>query len=320
MKQVKTNPLALLLTTLIFATGLMAQTPKIVSFKGQLLDKDTHAPIRGAIVKYQQGSGDEFSRAVKSDERGQFTIPELGDTYLLRLLIRPEGYPLTAFEALPDGSKTPTVINIRSIEVEQEKLKRAHALETRQYTIQHGSAEAIFELIAPLIQREQSTLSRQLSALTVKATWDNMVKIDEIIAQYDVPKKQILMEVMLIKADGTKTPVPQNLKSVVKQLNTLFKYKGYRMVGQAQGLGAEGAGIRLRCQQNNAYSFDVKSGIKLVGQTIQLQHLSIQVPHLTDISSTINIKNGETVVLGATQGKNESDGALITVVKARIVE
>lgn len=129
---------------------------------------------------------------------------------------------------------------------------------------------------------------------------------------------------MLIVKKENKSAMPKELDSISKQLKNLFRYKNYELLDDASYMSLEdercefliGKG-EYRARINSIDFLDVNGGLiklerfELIGK-IEKDYLSI-------FNTTVNIPNGDTVILGASN-VDASGKALIIAVTAKTME
>ncbi len=171
--------------------------------------------------------------------------------------------------------------------------------------------------------------------MTITATGypDDLAKLDSLIRQFDTPPKQIWLEVKFIRAledENRKAYFSPQIAGIAKKLSSLFRFRQYILVGRANALGLEDEELKLETTSpDTAVSeFKISTVPHYQNGVIRLEDLSIQFwwrPQSfmkspdTSLETTLNLKNGETVILGASQG-SQKRGAIIGVVTAKVVE
>jgi len=137
--------------------------------------------------------------------------------------------------------------------------------------------------------------------------------------------RRVSIRLWLIEASGKEegsTEYPKEIESVVKNLAPLLRFKQYRIIGQAEVIGMEGS--TLVFQSNPARSsdsrFEAAARIGFGNGFIKLPELSVHVqkPLNQMINTSINIPDGEMVILGASRGA-ATEGSLISVISASFV-
>ncbi len=312
----------------LMAVLLMAMTSQAQeangTLTGRVLHYNTEKGIPGILISYRYENEIVTKDAVKTNEKGLFTIPNLTPNRIVLLFINDPSYEQKMIRNIAEmGNNAPVTITLKDRATAEAEYRSQ--LELRQFTLEYKRAEDIYELIEPFLIPEKSKVSQRLNAITVMASPDNMEEIESIILEQDSPPKQVWVEVLLIEASNKETAkggTSEEIKPVVDKLKGLFKYKTYTVIGRAEGMGMENSSLQFGTPDgsDSATLFRVQSGIVLTGQVVQLQQLGIEVvkPLHNQIKTSINIKNGETLILGASRN-DAADNALITVVKAKIL-
>ena len=179
---------------------------------------------------------------------------------------------------------------------------------------------------------------------------DTVAGFEEIIKQLDVApviKKDIETTVYMIVAStqaGNATPLTPDLDPVVKQLKSIFNYKGFRLLesfilrsrdgesGQTNGFlpppETSLAGYKITYDfQYRKVSLDGSDNARVA----HFDHLRLQVkvPFAAatavagmdaSISTDVDVPEGKKVVVGKTSALEGSDGALILVISAKVVD
>jgi hypothetical protein len=132
--------------------------------------------------------------------------------------------------------------------------------------------------------------------------------------------------------------IPTELASTVKQLRTLFAYKGYRLTESFVLRGRDGAGANTSGNipnTNQTYDFRYRSASVTAGspRVVHLDDLSLQVSTPTravdkdnqtiyrrvGIGTNLDAAEGQKVVVGKSNTSG-TDDALILVVTAKVVQ
>jgi hypothetical protein len=193
----------------------------------------------------------------------------------------------------------------------------------------------------------------QLKTLTVVASHDAMVGIEKLIKQFDVPPppvRNIDVAIYLMSAlpAPATTAVPAEMESVVKQLRSMFSYKGYQLIdtqvirvragqgGQASGVVNNGPSVG-GAQTISQIKFGAASIVpdeKGLGIRIDQLRVGLKVPIRvtgpgaapgsvqfidTGIFTDVDIRENQKVVVGKAN-MDGSDRASIVVLAAKVVE
>jgi len=172
-------------------------------------------------------------------------------------------------------------------------------------------------------------------------------------AAEDSVERQIYMEISLIEASGgvgEAEEFPAEIEKVVEKLRGLFKFPRYRIIGRADAVNLLGSHVRfssprpakmdshirqtippradvpqrrvtLPSGQNKAF-FEVSARMANInGDLVSLADLEVNVldPRSYYLKASVNIRDGETLVLGASRG-DTSQEALIVIVTVKLIK
>lgn len=281
-----------------------------VIVSGKVCDAGTNKPIEGArVIIVDEGIGAE------TDKDGNFKLPII-KAKVYSIKVDAEGYIMGWYHdqiLSPGPEKKLTLV-----------LYKRDKLETKSYTTKF---RPIMLEIAGLIKAELSSIGRietgSPNSVTVTDTKDRLKKIDEIVEKYDVPFKQIWLEVNLILASSdekSNNTLPKELDAVSKHLKSLFKYKSYEILDNARIMAYEDKGCYILIGKGDyAVMVDKIDVLNVNGGLIKLQKLILSRNKQDILATTVNIPNGDTVILGASN-VDLGGKALITAVTAKILE
>jgi hypothetical protein len=225
---------------------------------------------------------------------------------------------------------------------------------TKVITIKHGNMSQIFHTVSGLLQGSGVLASNDGEHLILSGNKDTVAGFEEMIKQLDVPpavKKNIETTVYMIVASsqaGSVTPMPAELDPVVRQLKGVFTYKGYRVLDSfvlrsRDGEAGDTSGFVPPLPETNVpasnkiiYQFryhrvtaDGGDGGRVV--RFDALKLAMKVPVVVDgkgainyldlgIATDVDVPEGKKVVVGKTSAVEGSDGALILVISAKVVD
>lgn len=179
---------------------------------------------------------------------------------------------------------------------------------------------------------------------------DTVAAFEEMIKQLDVApivKKDVETTVYMIVAStqaGSATPLTPDLDPVVKQLKGIFNYKGFRLLDSfvlrsRDGEHGDTNGFlppleNLPPGNKISYGFQYQRVILEGADNARVAHfdrlrLNMKVPVATSngtmgvdasISTDVDVPEGKKVVVGKTSALEGSDGALILVISAKVVD
>ncbi len=125
------------------------------------------------------------------------------------------------------------------------------------------------------------------------------------------------------KNGDEKQKYSKDIEKIVKKLKSLFKFEKYQVAGKVDGLGLEGSPVRFESAATLPFlgQIGVQTTIGYADEIIKLNDLSVRTSSKQGniLATTVNIGNGETVILGASGG-DQSQGTLITVITAKVIE
>lgn len=194
------------------------------------------------------------------------------------------------------------------------------ALTVHSFQFKHKEADKAAAIIKTLMSPEGSiSLQPGTNALVITDRAENMKAIAAALAQYDAPPVAVRLSVRLIAASrsgGSK--VPDDLKDVAAKL-AMLRYNSLESLGTATIEGHEGEpGI---VEMESGYRADFRFGEYDASsdsiRVVDFKLSRLQKDQLSQIlKTTLNLKVGQTLILGATRDP-ESQRAVMLVVIAR---
>lgn len=291
--------------------------------KGKVTDINTKKPIAGAdiqLLKWDKGA------LTEANGRYEIKLPleEISENDLILVRVSGKNYNLTQEHIYYKDN--PTIINFA---LKKKENQDSNERITEIYKIRYRDPEEIFQIITPFLNTSKwvkTTVSSKLKTITVKDTKIIHYKIAKVIRQYDVPLKKVWLEVMILRASqngNEKQKYPKNIDKIVKKLQSLFKFEKYQVAGSVDGLGLEGSPVRFESAATLPFlgQIRVHTTIGYADEVIKLNNLSVSTSSKQGniLATTVNIGNGETIILGASRG-DQSQGSLITVITAKVIE
>jgi hypothetical protein len=185
-------------------------------------------------------------------------------------------------------------------------------LDVQTFNLEHRSGYEAAELIDPYVfsDREESPgdMSATMEALTVRETRDNLEKIARVLEEYDQPIPGIRLRFQLIEADSYQEE-DAAIADVVDELRSLFRFQGYRLLGEAMVPIAGGAqGTQQFSQRflgvDNPITVEAAARITSAG-TVRLDPVQLRDTWDELMAATVNITPGQTIVIGGTQVRTQ---------------
>jgi hypothetical protein len=194
-------------------------------------------------------------------------------------------------------------------------------METRTFRVEHLTPTHVSDLIAPYVYTDRDDSPGAMSvvpgAVTVREKEDNLERIARVLEEFDVPPPVLRLHFQLIEANGAAGPVEPGIASVVEELTRLFRFQGYRLLGETLIATGEGsfnqefpnvAGARWSVSVGNVSQ--PQSGV------INLRELTLWSNRNTaPLSTGLTISVGQTVVIGSVAAP-EGAGTVILTVRA----
>lgn len=199
-------------------------------------------------------------------------------------------------------------------------------LDTRTFELEYLDAREASQIIDPYVYGDRPEAPGQVSVtgnlISVRETADNLDKIARVLAEYDRPTPSVRLHFKIIQADGWRT-TDTAIADVEAALRKLFRFQGYRLVAEALIGGVEGSrlaqavageggpyAIRARIEDVRASG---DSGTVRIGVALFLQNAG------DVIETTVNLRAGQTAVLGNAQA-DPTKPTLILTVRPELVE
>ena len=197
------------------------------------------------------------------------------------------------------------------------------SLAVHSYHFRFRDADKAAAMIKSLISSEGSmSIQPGSNSLIVTDRPENLKSIDAALQQFDKPAQNFRLYVRVIsagKVEPSQARISEELKDIAPKL-ALLRYNSYESLGHADISGAEGdpAGVELQ----NGYRADFKFGeFDPSADTLQVSDFRLsrqQGDQLTPLlKTTLNLKLGNTVIMGASRAPQSQRAVMIVVVARR---
>jgi len=162
--------------------------------------------------------------------------------------------------------------------------------------------------------------------ITVRETRDNLDKISRVLDDFDQPIPGIRLYFQLIEADSFEDEDPA-IADVVQELRSLFRFEGYRLLGEAMVPMAGGSQERQAFSQrflgvDNPITVEAEARVLRSG-VVRLDPVQLRDSWSQLMATSVNVTPGQTIVIGGTQARTElvsgsptSETVLILTVRA----
>jgi hypothetical protein len=196
------------------------------------------------------------------------------------------------------------------------------SLTVRTFQFKHKQADRAAAVIKPLMSAEGSmSIQPTANALVVTELPENLKKIAAAIAQFDAPAQTLHLTIRLVSAGrGTadEAHVDPVLSDVASKL-ALLRYNVLESIGSAKVSGKEGEPGLVDL---NGYRADFKFGeYDPASDSVKLGEFRLarldgdQLAPM--LRTTLNLKIGQTVIIGATRDPNSARALMIVVTAQR---
>lgn len=188
-------------------------------------------------------------------------------------------------------------------------------LDVQTFNLEYRSGYEASELISPYVfgDREGAPgdMSATVDAITVRETRDNLDKIGRVLAEFDRPIPGVRLYFQLIEADSFQEEDPA-IADVVDELRSLFRFDGYRLLGEATVPVAGGTMDRQSFSQrflgvDNPITVEAAARVMATG-TVRLDPVQLRDTWDELLTTSVNLTPGQTIVIGGTQARTRLEG------------
>lgn len=202
-------------------------------------------------------------------------------------------------------------------------------LDTRTFELMYMDDDVAADLVAPYIYFDREVGSGTMTVtegkLTVRETTENLERIAGVLAEFDKQKPSVQLRFQLIEANGFASVDPE-ISEVENALRDVFRFEGYRLLGEALVNGIEGSWLRQDVPSDDGEVFHLQTGITDVrtdseGGSVGLQ-VELQAWGDALLATSLRVRAGQTAVLGsAALRTGETQGrTLILAVRPELME
>jgi len=200
---------------------------------------------------------------------------------------------------------------------------------TQVFELRYADPDQIRETLG--LFNAQVTAVEALGLLTVRAPENVMPAIEEVIGRLDVPRRNVELTVHVLGADlpaDSPKPMPEELESIVAELEDLFSYQDFQLVETLVVRGVDGHRIQSTgnvpsiVEGTEYASYQLLSTLQVrTDEVLGLQDMEFSVYSRSGIGTSINtsleIPAGRHVVVGrGTFGTS----AIVLVMNVRFVD
>lgn len=198
-------------------------------------------------------------------------------------------------------------------------------LAARTFQFKFKDANRVASMIRPLLSSDGS-VSIQANSLAVTDSPENLGRIADLIAQYDAPAREFVLDVKLVSASRSANPgaVPPELRDIAGKLSGVLRFNDFQKLGEMRIRGSEGDPALVELAGGFRADFQIGEFDPL-SQSVRISEFKLfRVPaaggELQQLLKTaVNLRVGQTVVLGASR-LPDSQRALMLVMLAEPVK
>jgi type II secretory pathway component GspD/PulD (secretin) len=195
-------------------------------------------------------------------------------------------------------------------------------LDTRTFQLKYLTVDDAWGMLQPYVYTDRPDAPGQISGnrttLTIRETPDNLDRITRVLEEFDVPRPHVQLRFQVIEADGA-ARTDTAIADVEAQLRKLFRFAGYRLLATAVVGGQEGSAIEqeIPSDHDSGQTFGVNVDIQSVRVNPAPGYIQLRVAFRTSqgtvLTTSVNARNGQTVVLGNAQSAGEHSTLILTV-------
>lgn len=199
-------------------------------------------------------------------------------------------------------------------------------LETRTIVLEHLSGLEAIELVSPYVYGERQsrdggpgTISATTNALTVRETPENLDRIERTLVAMDEPRPDVRLRFQLVEADGW-TERDARIARVEEELRRIFQFGGYRLAAETVVTAAEGSEVSQTLAVGDQ-RFELSARVRRRGrETVRLDDVSLRSFEGEHLRTTVNVRPGQTIVLGSSPRSDDRPTLLLAVTAERTGE
>jgi len=198
---------------------------------------------------------------------------------------------------------------------------------TKAFTVKFKKVDEVASLINGMLSEKGAiTLQPRLRTLVVQDYSSNLRNIEMAIADYDKapPSVEISVKLVLAQKNAQDTSVSNEIKTMAK-IGEVLRFNHYSVLDTGVVQSEEGRTTILTLASDYQLEFTTDV-IQENGGTIRLKNFQLKKrkkeihgkeSFVTLLSVTINLRNAETLVLGASRFE-ESDHALLIILLGKV--
>jgi hypothetical protein len=193
---------------------------------------------------------------------------------------------------------------------------QAPDLDIETFNLAHRSGHEAAEIIHPYVFQDREgapgTMSATQDAISVRETRDNLDKIARVIQEFDQPQQELRLRFQLIEADSFEDEDPE-IATIAGELRGLFRFEGYRLLGEALVTVADEGSFRQRfLGPDEEFLVDASAELRAPG-TVRLHQVTLWGEGNPMMETTVNASMGQTLVIGGTRARVSGRSFILSV-------
>ena len=194
-------------------------------------------------------------------------------------------------------------------------------LDVQTFNLDHRTGYEAAQLIEPYVfgDRAQSpgAMSATTDAITVRETRDNLEKIARVLDEFDKPLPGVRLRFQLIEADSFQDEDPA-IADVVEELRDLFRFEGYRLMGEAVVAVGGGEGsfqqpfFGVGTELSEEYMVQGVADFRGRG-TVRLHGIELWAENMPVLETSVTASVGQTLVMGGSRARGSGRSLILTV-------
>ncbi|HSR50776.1 MAG TPA: secretin N-terminal domain-containing protein [Acidobacteriota bacterium] len=255
--------------------------------------------------------------------------------YLIFILLAALFSPLSAQEQAQEKAQTQE-------EPQQQRFDAAGVPEDWEievYEARHQSIEDLMSVLHAILSRPyRFSISETYNTLTLTAPEDIHDRVRALIERFDKPAKNVQLQFYLLRAErapnGAPQDLPADLSPILADLSDVTQFQSFHLISAPSARTRSGGAVSLQGGTGSGHHVRLDSVTLESDGEVHLNNLQVEVqedetpPNLprgrriamARLNLSVELKDGETVVLGSSQLSREKGTALIVIVRASIIE
>lgn len=202
--------------------------------------------------------------------------------------------------------------------------ERAADSEFHNITLNYLSTEEALALVTPHLTEEISVSVPRTGpfprTMVLRGPDAQVNQLADLVRRFDQPDPNVQLRFQVIEADGF-TGTDPAIADVESVLRELFKFRGYRLVGESLVQSQAPGTAMQRLVGTDGTRFEIRAELARVLRRDTAKAVSLQV-HLQEegaslLGTNLTVPSGQTVVVGTARSGREGS-TLILVVRPRI--